>query len=105
MATEFGDARDFYRLRVVKLDESGDLELEWRNDILWRKPPPDCPTEYDVWRVEAVRLEDEERRVVLGAFGDPEDAYALLSVADEDLTEMTKSQFEAAYFPGAEAAG
>ena len=47
---EFGEARDYYRLRVVKFDESGDLDLEWRDDILWRTPPGDRPHEYEVFR-------------------------------------------------------
>ncbi len=97
MARVFGEARDFYRLRLIRVDEQGDLDLEWRDDILWRRPPDDPLREFAVYRIEAVRLDDEDDVTVLAAFDDHEEALSWLSDVQADLDEMTTSEFEEAY--------
>lgn len=97
MTRVFGEARDFYRLRLIRLDAQKDLDFEWRDDILWRRPSIDPPEEIAEYRVEAVRLDDEERVVVLASFDDYDEALAWLEEAQADLDEMTTAQFEETY--------
>lgn len=95
----FGAASDYFRLRVTRMDESDSPDLEWRDDILWRRPPTDEPGESELWRVEAVAVDDEENVITLGAFDDPNDAHEALLSAEEDLAGFTVAQFEERYFP------
>jgi hypothetical protein len=93
-----GDASDFYRLRLIRVDEGDAPDLEWRDDILYRRPPEGRSREFDVYRVDAVDVDDEELSFVLGRFGTPEEARGFIETADEDLEVMTKSEFERTYF-------
>jgi hypothetical protein len=95
-----GNASDFYRLRVVHVDETEGLDLDWRDDILYRRPPEQALEENEVYRVEAVLLDDENVSVSLKNFGDAPTAHEWLETISEDLGEMTKSEFEESYFPG-----
>jgi hypothetical protein len=99
VAGAIGSAGDFYRVRVMRVDEGEAPDLDWRDDILYRRPPADAPQEVDVWRVEAVDVDDDENVVVLASFSSGEDAHEWLETVEEDLAAMTRSQFESAYFP------
>lgn len=94
-----GRADEFYRLRVLRVDASDSPDLEWRDDILYRRPPADHVAEGEVYRVEAVELDDEDVATPLSAFGSSDEAYAWLETSATDLSEMTKSEFEHTYFP------
>lgn len=94
-----GDASDFYRLRVLRVDDVDLPDMEWRDDILWRRPPATSIDESEVWRVEAVDVDDDENVTVIGVFVDPADAHEALATAEEDLAELTRSAFEERYFP------
>jgi len=98
MARVIGNAADFYRLRVMRVDESDPLEFEWREDILYRRPPEEDVDEYELWRVEAVHVDDEEDVTELGTFESAPAAHAWMTETLEDLAEMTKSEFEDTYF-------
>jgi hypothetical protein len=100
VAQVIGNAADFYRLRVIHVDEGEAPDMEWRDDILYRSPQAVPPEEYDVWRVEAVDLADEETVAVVGAFDTNEDAERWLDTVADDLSVMTKSEFERTYFKG-----
>ena len=39
MAEVIGGADEFYRLRVTRVDEGEPPDLEWRDDVLYRRPP------------------------------------------------------------------
>lgn len=98
MARVIGNADEFYRLRVVRVDAGDSPDLEWRDDILWRRPPADTLSEEDVYRVEAVLIDDEESAKVLAEFDTSSDAQEWLESAEGDLYEMTKTEFEDTYF-------
>lgn len=102
MADVIGRADDFYRLRVIHMDESEAPDLDWRDDILYRRPSADSPEEYDVWRVEAIDVDDEERAVTLATFDSVDDAHEWFESLEADLAVMTRSEFEQTYFPGDE---
>jgi hypothetical protein len=95
----FGAASDYYRLRTMRMDDSDSPDLEWRDDILWRRPPADVQGEHESWRVEAVAVDDDENVTTLGIFDDPDDAHDALASAEGDLAGLTVAQFEERYFP------
>jgi len=97
MGKIIGPASDFYRLRVARLDESGEPDLEWRDDILYRTPPADRVDEQESWVVESVSLDDKEIVTRIVRFESPDEARDYLDSALQDLEEMTKSQFEERY--------
>ncbi|TLM74037.1 MAG: hypothetical protein FDZ70_07340 [Actinobacteria bacterium] len=92
-----GAADEFYRLRIVRVDDADAPDLEWREDILYREPPAQDMDEYAVWRVEVVSVLDDELVTSLGEYPSEREAEERLGGAQEDLDRMTKSQFDAAY--------
>lgn len=99
MRKGIGAARDFYRLRVIHVDDADAPDLEWRDDILWRRPPASRTEEYEMWRVEAVSLDDDTDVTPLGVFDSSDDGHQALAGAQEDLDDLTRSEFEERYFP------
>lgn len=99
MPAEIGAARDFYRLRITRVEGVDAAEFEWREDILWRAPGPAPVTESVYARVEAVSLDDDDRVIALGVFESDDDAHEALAAAEEDLKTLTRSEFEERYFP------
>jgi len=100
VAKTIGSASDFYRLRVMTLDTTDAVDFEWRDDILYRRPPATSIEDGEAYTVEAVLLDDEDTTFRLATFGDPGEAHAWLEEREDELRDMTKSEFEAAYFPG-----
>lgn len=99
MGAGIGAAREYYRLRLMRLDEVDSPDFEWREDILYRRPQPATPVEHDLFRVEAVALGDEEDATSLGVFDTSDDAHEALDVATADLGGLTRAEFEERYFP------
>jgi hypothetical protein len=97
-----GDADEFWRLRVTRLDTTERFDFEWHDDILYREPSVDPGDEIETWHVEAVRLDDREHVARLGAFDSQGQALEFMAAVAEDLAEMTKSEFEAAYIDSAQ---
>lgn len=98
MARVIGNADEFYRLRVVRVDSGDSPDLEWRDDILWRRPPAESLAEGDVYRVEAVLIDDEDSAKILAEFDTSDDAQDWFATAEGDLYDMTKAEFEDTYF-------
>ena len=94
-----GNAGEFYRLRVTRVDEGDSPDLEWREDILWRRPPSQSVSEEEVFQVEAVEYDNDDAITVLAKFATQEEAYTWLESAQDDLAEMTNTEFEETYFP------
>jgi hypothetical protein len=99
MAQGIGAAGDYYRLRLTHLDTIDGPDFEWREDILYRRPEKQAPAEGEIFRVEAVSLDDAEDMTALGSFDSRDDAYEAFAAAGEDLAELTRSEFEDRYFP------
>lgn len=95
-----GNAADFYRIRVVALDTSDDLDLEWRDDVLYRRAPSEQPGEERVFVVEAVTLDDDDRVVTIQTFDDAAEAATWAEERQDELSDLTKSGFEERYFRG-----
>lgn len=92
----FGSADDFYRIRIIRVDMPDELELEWHDDILWREVPADLQGSLPRFKVEAV-LKDTNAASVIAELEDPAAAREAAMAADEDLTQLTKRQFDARY--------
>ena len=97
-----GSAADFYRVRVVAIDTTEDLDLEWRDDILYRRPVTGDLDEERAYVVEAVALDDEERAVTIASFRDAAEAGAWADERQLELPDLTKSDFEERYVRGAQ---
>ena len=97
MSGVIGAAEDFYRLRVTRIDDSESPDLEWREDILWRDPPSTSLDEREMWRLEAVRIDDDVAHPI-AAYEGADEAQAALDLLQQDLESLTKSQFELRYF-------
>lgn len=94
-----GSAAEFYRVRVVAIDTTEDLNLEWRDDVLYRRPLTEQPDEERDFIVEAVALDDEERTITIASFEDSSEAAEWADERQMELPVMTKSDFEERYFP------
>lgn len=103
MVRMIGNADEFWRLRLTRVDTTDGLDFEWHDDILYRAPNVDMGDEVEFWHVEAVRIDDAENVVRMATFGDADAAREFLAAAEENLIEMTKSEFEATYLDGGEA--
>ncbi len=97
MAKTIGRAADFYRLRVMSVDTTDAVDIEWRDDILYRRPPVDAIDDERAFTVEAVVLDEEDVAVALATFADSVEAHDWMEAREVDLTEMTKSEFDAAF--------
>ncbi len=97
MSKIIGSATDFYRLRVTRLDESDEPDLEWRDDILYREPPKQKVREGESWALEAILIDDEEVAARIASYESSEAAHEALEAITEDLSELTKSMFEERY--------
>ncbi len=98
MSPIIGAAADFYRLRVTRVDEPDEPDLEWRDDILYRNPPQQEVDGTESFAIEAVSVDDEDDVRPVALYGSTDEAYAALEAVQEDLDELTKSAFESRYF-------
>lgn len=97
MSRIIGAADEFWRLRLSRVDSTTDVDFEWHDDILYREPRLRPIGDVESWNVEAVRIDDYEAIVQVASFKEREEAEAFYERACEDLTEMTKIQFEESY--------
>jgi hypothetical protein len=102
MIRMIGNADEFWRLRITRLDTTENFEFEWHDDILYREPSPDPGDEVESWHVEAVRLDDPDTVARLATCPSQGEARDVLGTIAEELAEMTKSEFEAVYVDSAE---
>lgn len=97
-----GNADEFWRLRLTRVDTSEDLVFEWHEDILYRRPRMTASDDVELWIVEAISAESYDTVVALAQFPERDEAEAFLERARLDLEQMTKSQFETAYLTPSE---
>jgi hypothetical protein len=93
-----GAADEFWRLRLTRVDTTDELSFEWHDDILYREPTLEEAREVEQWNIEAVYLADLEAVVLIGSFEKRAEAEAFYERAVENLSEMSKSEFEDMYF-------
>lgn len=100
-----GQASDFWRLRVSRIESVSPPELEWRDDLMYREPPLTAPRDEDAWVLEAVSLLGQSRVVRLGVYLTHDACERQRDAVADDLALMTKSQFEEAYIEDAPSSG
>lgn len=93
-----GSAADFYRVRVIAIDTTEDLDLEWRDDVLYRRTPSETLGERRAYVVEAVTLDTHEHTTTLATFVDADEARVWAMERQDELPDLTKSDFEERYF-------
>lgn len=92
----FGRASDFYRIRLVHLEEVVPPELDWNSYVLFYPPPPyDSQTAFR-YRLEVVDV-DTGNSVPLAFFADESQADDVLTEVEEDIENLTKKEFEDKY--------
>ena len=92
-----GQASDFWRLRVLRIESVSTPELEWRDDLMYREPPSTVLRDEEAWVLEAVSLLGESRVVRLGVYRTHDACERQREAVADDLAVMTKSQFEERY--------
>lgn len=92
----FGKAVDFYRLRVLKVNEESGPELAWHDDILFKKPPADELRSEEWYVLQAVSIDSEEA-FPIRRFDDGDEAMRNRDKVDELLYELTKQEFESRF--------
>jgi len=102
MVRIIGSADEFWRVRITRVDTTDHFDFEWHDDILYREPTVDRGDEVEYFHVEAVRFDDPDSVVRVATFDNADQAKDFVIELRESLTELTKSQFEAAYLEGAE---
>lgn len=98
MGKTIGAAEDFYRLRVVRVAEPDEPDLEWRDDILYREPPRQHLGAVDSYAIEAVGVDNEDDVTQIALYESSDEAHVAFDEISEDLAELTKSEFEERYF-------
>ena len=102
MVHMIGNADEFWRIRLTRVDTTDHFDFEWHDDILYRAPAIERDEEVEFFHVEAVRLDDSDQVVRVATFEDPDQAKDMVAELKEALGQMSKSQFESAYLEGAE---
>ena len=102
MVRMIGNADEFWRIRMTRVDTTDHFDFEWHDDILYRAPSIESGDEIEYFHVEAVRLDDSDDVVRVATFEDPNQAKDMVVELKEALSQMSKSQFESAYLEGAE---
>lgn len=90
---KFGRALDFYRLRLVKINEEDGLDFDWDSEILYRPPKDYIFITKTYFVVQAVNL-DTKAVYELKRFTRGEQALRFKDKAEEWLRELTKKEFE-----------
>lgn len=102
MIRMIGNADEFWRVRLTRVDTTDGFEFEWHDDILYRAPLVDLGDEVEYFHVEAVRIDDPDSVARVATFGDADEARAFLDELKEALGQLTKSRFEQSYLDGAQ---
>jgi hypothetical protein len=92
----FGQASDFYRVRLIEVKEEEPAELSWEEGASYFPPPVEESKSAIKYRLEVVEL-DTEKVYPFRSFVSLEEAKKLLTRMDEELGILTKNEFEKKY--------
>ena len=91
-----GGADEFYRARIIEVDEIEPEPFEWRDDIFLTRNRPPRTHEHILYRVQVVQG-DSDVSLTLAEVDDLPGAEALLAEVKADLGQMTKHRFDEKY--------
>ena len=57
---KFGNAVEFYRIRLQKISDDVGLDMDWDDKILYRRPPPFKAKTITYYTVQAVTIVDNK---------------------------------------------
>jgi len=89
----FGKAEEFYRVRLQRMSEASEMEMDWDESILYRDPPPFESKSTTYFLVQAVDI-DNNQTFDIKRFSLREEAANFQNQADNELTTLTKAEFE-----------
>lgn len=92
----FGIAADFYRVRLLKIDEELPADLEWEENILYTSPKA-YPSKLKVTYRLQILAQDKKEKYEIANLRDKRDAKKRLRAIKDDLRELTKMEFDAKY--------
>lgn len=92
----FGKADDFYRARILTLEEDVPPDFDWRNDILYRSPSQYRGGTSIKYCLQIVDL-DSNKNHIFKKYASRKEAERVLKTIKEDLKELTKMEFEKKY--------
>ncbi|RJQ54342.1 MAG: hypothetical protein C4521_05755 [Actinobacteria bacterium] len=91
-----GQAEDFYRSRVIRIVEDRPQALDWRDDLLYRQAPEPSVSSSARFVVQILSL-DTSATHDLKAYAAESQAKRKRELVDQDLRELTRSQFATKY--------
>ena len=92
----FGKADDFYRARIMTLEEEMFPDFDWRDDILYRSPSKQHSEMRKQYCLQIVDL-DTKKGQIIKRYTNRKEADKALKMIDHDLKELTKIEFEEKY--------
>lgn len=91
----FGLAKDYYRVRRIRVDEEVPLDLEWRQDILYTSPKA-YPSRLKItYRLQVLMADN--RIFEIAVIRNKKEAEKRIRKMKEDLRELTKMEFDEKY--------
>jgi len=88
-------AGDYYRVRVLKMDEELPADLEWREDVLYRAPKTYLSKLKVTYRIEILTRDNAVREIA--NLRDKREAKKRYRAVKEDLHELSKMKFDEKY--------
>jgi len=96
MSKTFGKASDFYRVRIITLEQELPPDFDWRDDVLYRSPKESFDMIKRTYCLQVVDL-DSRKYQVLKEYSAKQEATQEKEMVEEDLKSFTKMEFEKKY--------
>lgn len=96
MRPQIGQAAEYYRCRIVEIVEDRPDPLDWRDDVLYREPPPPRVKSAARYTIQVISLDTSDTHD-LKAYASEATALKKQTLIEEDLRDMTRSEFAAKY--------
>lgn len=96
MRRRIGQAGDYYRCRIVEINENRPQALDWRDDLLYREAPPPSVSSATRFIVQVVAIDATETHDVK-AYPSELTAEKKKTLVEEDLWDLTRSEFTKKY--------
>lgn len=96
MSKTFGKASDFYRVRIITLEQELPPDFDWRNDVLYRSPKESFDMIKRTYCLQVVEL-DSRNYQALEEYSAKQAATQEKAIVEEDIINLTKMEFEKKY--------
>jgi hypothetical protein len=94
MRKAFGEAKDFYRVRLIEVWEEKPAEFDWKEGASYFPPPVEKGQSLKAYRLEVVEI-DSGKCYPLKSFREEQKDIAnqVLAEIEEDLENLTNNEF------------